>query len=66
MTTVILFRHGRTEANANGLLAGWTPDVALDDLGRSQVAATAQRLSQIPLAAVVSSPRIGTRRAGRR
>lgn len=56
MTTVILFRHGRTEANANGLLAGWTPDVALDDLGRSQVAATAQRLSQIPLAAVVSSP----------
>lgn len=56
MTTVILFRHGRTEANANGLLAGWTSGVALDELGRTQVAATAQRLSHVPLAAVVSSP----------
>lgn len=56
MTTVILFRHGRTEANANGLLAGWTPGVALDDTGREQVSATAQRLRGVPLAAVVSSP----------
>nr|MDQ3576562.1 phosphoglycerate mutase [Actinomycetota bacterium] len=27
MTTLLLFRHGRTEANAAGLLAGWTPGV---------------------------------------
>jgi len=56
MTTLILFRHGRTEANASGLLAGWTPGVALDETGRSQVAATAERLRALPLAAVVSSP----------
>ncbi len=56
MTTLILFRHGRTEANASGLLAGWTPGVALDETGRSQVAATAERLRGLPLAAVVSSP----------
>ncbi|MBA3338510.1 MAG: MSMEG_4193 family putative phosphomutase [Geodermatophilaceae bacterium] len=56
MTTVILFRHGRTEANASGLLAGWTPGVALDETGRGQVEAAAQRLRSVPLAAVVSSP----------
>ncbi len=56
MTTVILFRHGRTEANANGLLAGWTPGVALDETGRGQVSAAAERLRAVPLAAVVSSP----------
>ncbi len=56
MTTVILFRHGRTEANASGLLAGWTPGVALDETGRAQVSTAAERLRAIPLAAVVSSP----------
>ncbi len=56
MTTLLLFRHGRTEANAAGLLAGWTPGVALDETGRAQVAATASRLLAVPLAAVVSSP----------
>lgn len=56
MTTVILLRHGRTEANAGGLLAGWTPGVALDETGRGQVAAAAERLRDIPLAAVISSP----------
>lgn len=56
MTTVLLFRHGRTEANAAGLLAGWTPGVALDETGRAQVEAAASRLRPIPLAAVVSSP----------
>lgn len=56
MTTVILFRHGRTEANADGLLAGWTPGVGLDEIGRGQVSAAADRLRAVPLAAVVSSP----------
>ena len=56
MTTVILFRHGRTTANAGGLLAGWTPGVELDETGRAQVAALAARLAPVPLAAVVSSP----------
>jgi probable phosphomutase (TIGR03848 family) len=56
VATVILVRHGRTAANATGVLAGWTPGVHLDDKGREQVAATAARLSVVPLAAVVSSP----------
>jgi len=56
MTTLLLFRHGRTQANAGGLLAGWTPGVGLDDIGRAQVAAAAARLSAVPLAALVASP----------
>ncbi|MGX5654552.1 histidine phosphatase family protein [Geodermatophilus nigrescens] len=56
MTTVILLRHGRTTANAGGVLAGWSPGVELDETGRSQAAAVAQRLAPVPLAAVVSSP----------
>jgi probable phosphomutase (TIGR03848 family) len=56
VTTVILLRHGRTTANAGGVLAGWTPGVQLDDAGRAQVEAVAARLVPVPLAAVVSSP----------
>ncbi|RBY84774.1 histidine phosphatase family protein [Blastococcus sp. TF02A-26] len=56
MTTVILLRHGRTTANTGGVLAGWTPGVQLDETGQAQVAAVAQRLAPVPLAAVVSSP----------
>ena len=54
--TVLLIRHGRTAANASGVLAGWTPGVELDERGREQAAALAGRLSPVPLAAVVSSP----------
>jgi probable phosphomutase (TIGR03848 family) len=56
VTTVILLRHGRTTANTGGVLAGWTPGVQLDDAGRQQVQAVAERLAKVPLAAVVSSP----------
>jgi probable phosphomutase (TIGR03848 family) len=56
MPTVILVRHGRSTANADGLLAGWSPGVALDDIGRDQATALAARLSGLPLAAVVTSP----------
>ena len=56
MTTVILLRHGRTTANAGGVLAGWTPGVRLDERGQEQVGAVAERLATVPLAAVVSSP----------
>lgn len=56
MTTLILLRHGRTAANASGILAGWSPGIGLDDAGREQAAATAARLTGIPLAAVVASP----------
>ncbi|MCO7219261.1 histidine phosphatase family protein [Klenkia sp. PcliD-1-E] len=56
MTTVILLRHGRTTANAAGVLAGWSPGVQLDEKGQEQVAAVGARLAGVPLAAVVSSP----------
>ncbi len=56
MGTLILLRHGRSTANAAGVLAGRTPGVALDEHGRAQAATLVERLTQLPLAAVVSSP----------
>lgn len=56
MATVLLVRHGRTAANARGVLAGRTAGVGLDELGRRQVARTAERLAAVPLVAVASSP----------
>jgi len=51
---LIVVRHGRTEANASGLLLGRRLDPALDDLGRRQAAALAAALPGA--ARVVSSP----------
>jgi probable phosphomutase (TIGR03848 family) len=56
MATVILLRHGHTTANASGTLAGRTPGVHLDDLGRTQADRAGDRLATVPLAEVVSSP----------
>jgi len=56
MATVILVRHGRTTANATGLLAGRTAGVLLDQTGRDQAVVTGERLAAVPLVGVVSSP----------
>lgn len=56
MATVILARHGRTTANATGVLAGRSRGVHLDDQGLEQARLAAQRLAALPLAAVVTSP----------
>jgi probable phosphomutase (TIGR03848 family) len=56
MATVILARHGRTTANATGVLAGRSKGVHLDDRGTEQAAAAGERLAGVRLAAVVSSP----------
>lgn len=56
MATVILVRHGRTTANAAGTLTGRLPGVRLDEVGTEQAVRAAERLSGVPLAAVVSSP----------
>ncbi|MBG6225099.1 putative phosphomutase (TIGR03848 family) [Arthrobacter sp. CAN_A2] len=56
MATVILVRHGRTTANATGLLAGRTVGVGLDQVGRDQAAVTGDRLASVPVVGVVSSP----------
>jgi probable phosphomutase (TIGR03848 family) len=54
--TVILLRHGRSTANSAGVLAGRTLGVGLDEGGVAQAQALVERLAQLPLAAVVSSP----------
>lgn len=56
MPTVLLVRHGRTGANASGVLAGRTPGIGLDDAGQGQAAELGRRLADVPLARVVSSP----------
>ena len=56
MTTVLLIRHGRTSANASGILAGRTPGVLLDAVGRRQARTLGTRLRDVTLDAVVHSP----------
>ncbi|MGH3934923.1 MAG: histidine phosphatase family protein [Pseudonocardiaceae bacterium] len=56
MGTLILLRHGRSKANNAGVLAGRTPGVGLDEHGLAQAETLVERLTQLPLAAVVSSP----------
>jgi broad specificity phosphatase PhoE len=51
---LIVVRHGRTEANAAGLLLGRRVDPGLDDLGRAQAAALAGAV--LGAARVVCSP----------
>lgn len=50
---LILARHGRTEANARGLLQG-RMDLPLDDEGQRQAAAIGRRLGRVDL--VITSP----------
>lgn len=56
MPTLILLRHGRSSANASGVLAGRTPGVELDETGRAQAGGIVGRLAGVPLAEVVCSP----------
>jgi probable phosphomutase (TIGR03848 family) len=56
MATVILARHGRTTANATGVLAGRSKGVDLDEHGVEQARAAAERLAGLPVAAIVTSP----------
>jgi probable phosphomutase (TIGR03848 family) len=55
VATVLLLRHGRTTANAQGALTGRQP-VGLDAVGEAQAAALADRLRTLPLVAAVTSP----------
>jgi probable phosphomutase (TIGR03848 family) len=54
--TVLLVRHGRTAANAAGVLAGRSPGIGLDEQGQAQARALALRLAGLSLAAIVTSP----------
>jgi len=56
MATVILARHGRTVANATGVLAGRARGIRLDEVGVRQAEEAARRLDGLTLAAAVTSP----------
>jgi len=56
MGTLLLIRHGRTAANAEGILAGRTPGVVLDEVGRDSTLALSLRLREVKVAQVVVSP----------
>lgn len=56
MGLVLLVRHGRTTANASGVLAGWTPGIRLDDTGIEQVIRVGEGLRHVRAARLVTSP----------
>jgi len=56
MATLLLVRHGRTTANAAGILAGRTPGVRLDDTGTAQADRAGARIAAVPITALVTSP----------
>jgi alpha-ribazole phosphatase len=62
VSSIVLVRHGRTAANAGGLLLGRL-DVPLDDLGERQAVAVAEAVLATtgPVVAVVASPLTRTR-----
>ncbi|HEX7083206.1 MAG TPA: histidine phosphatase family protein [Gaiellaceae bacterium] len=54
MTIVILARHGETDWNSQGRWQGWA-DPPLNERGRQQAAALAERLRETPFDAVYTS-----------
>ncbi len=60
--TVILLRHGRSTSNTAGILAGRSEGVDLDDKGREQALGLIDRIGDLPIRALVSSPLLRCRR----
>jgi probable phosphomutase (TIGR03848 family) len=60
--TVILLRHGRSTSNTAHVLAGRSEGVDLDDHGRQQATDLVERVAELPIRAVVSSPLLRCRR----
>lgn len=56
MTKVVLIRHGRSTANAAGVLAGRAEGVQLDDVGRQQARDIGALLDGVSIAAAYTSP----------
>ena len=61
MTTVVLIRHGRSTANADGVLAGRAEGVELDEKGRLQATGLQDLLAGAPIAAAYCSPSLRCR-----
>ena len=60
--TVILLRHGRSTSNTAGILAGRSEGVDLDDKGREQAAGLIDRIGDLSIRSIVSSPLLRCRR----
>ena len=60
--TVILLRHGRSTSNTAHVLAGRSEGVDLDDKGRQQATELVDRIGELPIRALVSSPLLRCRR----
>jgi len=56
MAYALLIRHGQNDWVNKNRLAGWIPEVHLNDVGQNQVQELAERLSKLPLKAIYSSP----------
>lgn len=63
--TCLLVRHGRTAANAQGVLAGCAPGIHLDERGREQAQQVAERLRLVPLSGIITSPLERTRQTSK-
>lgn len=56
MSTLLLIRHGETECNAKGIMAGRMPGIPLNEKGRKQAETVAAALSKAPIKQIYSSP----------
>lgn len=60
--TVILLRHGRSTSNTAGVLAGRSEGVDIDDKGFEQATGLIDRIGDLPIRALVTSPLLRCRR----
>ncbi len=56
MTQILLVRHAVNDFVKTGKLAGWTPEVHLNDEGRAQAEALGSRLIDVPIDRLYASP----------
>jgi probable phosphoglycerate mutase len=56
MPLLLLIRHGENDFTKNHKLAGYTPDVHLNERGRGQAQALGDALKEVPIKAIYSSP----------
>ena len=56
MPLLLLIRHGENDFTKKHKLAGYTPDVHLNERGQSQAQALADALRDVPIKAIYSSP----------
>jgi probable phosphomutase (TIGR03848 family) len=56
LTQLLLIRHGINDMVGQKRLAGWLPDVHLNDEGRAQAEALAERLRDVQISTIYCSP----------